>query len=53
MNRTQLEHVLRAASQIAGEPDVLVISDRVALLDDVHPVATERVIGWLSKYPRT
>ena len=31
MNRTQLEHVLRAASQIAGEPDVLVIGSQSIL----------------------
>lgn len=31
MNRTQLEHVLRAASQIAGEPDVLVVGSQAVL----------------------
>lgn len=33
--------------------DPVILSDRVALLDDVHPVAEERVIGWLSQYPKT
>jgi hypothetical protein len=45
MNRTQLEHVHLI--------DPVMLSDRVALLDAVHPVATERVIGWLSQYQRT
>lgn len=31
MNRDQLEHVLRAASQIAGETDVLVIGSQSIL----------------------
>lgn len=31
MNREQLEHVLRAASQIADEPDVLVIGSQAVL----------------------
>ncbi len=33
--------------------DPAILSDRVALLDDAHPVAMERVIRWLSQYPRT
>ena len=31
MNREQLEHILRAASAIAGEPDVLVIGSQSVL----------------------
>jgi len=31
MTREQLEHILRAASAIAGEPDVLVIGSQSVL----------------------
>lgn len=32
--------------------DPAVLSDRVALLDGVHPLALQRVINWLSRFPR-
>jgi hypothetical protein len=44
MTREQLEHILRAASAIAGEPDVLVIGSQSMLgsftEDDLPPEAT-------------
>ena len=44
MTREQLEHILRASSAIAGEPDVLVIGSQSMLgsftEDDLPPEAT-------------
>jgi hypothetical protein len=44
MTREQLEHILRAASAIAGEPDVLVIGSQSVLgsfaEDNLPPEAT-------------
>jgi hypothetical protein len=46
MRRAELEHVLRAASQIAGYPQVL-LAERVEALD-VHPDVLERLRTWIS-----
>lgn len=47
MTREQLEHVLRAASAIAGEPDVLVIGSQSVLGsfadEDLPPEATSSI----------
>ncbi|MGN9775377.1 DUF6036 family nucleotidyltransferase [Micromonospora sp. H33] len=47
MRREQLEHVLRAASQIAGDPDVLVIGSQSVLgaipEEDLPPAATASI----------
>ncbi|MDT4992814.1 MAG: hypothetical protein QOH97_2706, partial [Actinoplanes sp.] len=42
MKREQLEHVLRAASQIADDPDVVVIGSQSILAAIPEAVATRR-----------
>jgi hypothetical protein len=59
MKREQLEHVLRAASQIAGDPDILVIGSQSVLgaipEERLPPAATalrQRLRSWISRQRR-
>ncbi|GID97859.1 hypothetical protein ACFQFC_24770 [Amorphoplanes digitatis] len=61
MNREQLEHVLRAASQIADDPDVVVIGSQSVLgaipedrlprdTLELDPRVTRRLERWIGMY---